>query len=319
MIASSTIRPMSRRAPVTGQALLAGARIAPPAALATALLTVALAVSPTARAATPDAARATAAVVTPAVAAAATATAAAPRARQLGQYSGFEGREIELGRLVAAALRDAAASTTAPGVASARTAAAGAPGAAPTPAGAVTPTVGKDPRYDFTGREAMLGLAMTQLVRTLNHDQSYQHEMNDALVKMTLDHIMFAKRNGMLKQIVDEDINSQRQQLERVRRLIERTGNRDLAIVGIFEQTACFFQLVDRTERAPGRVTYRSPYRTVLAQTVRMGIHELSEREIHETWTIPRMQAYARVLGLELDVSPWREDGMVTVSLRGGV
>ena len=116
--------------------------------------------------------------------------------------------------------------------------------------------------YDFTGREAMLGLAMTQLVRTLNHNQSYQHEMNDALVKMTLDHIMFAKRNGMLKQMVDEDINSQRQQLERVRKLIERTGNRDLAIVGIFEQTSCFFQLVDRTERAPGRVTYRSPYRT---------------------------------------------------------
>lgn len=92
----------------------------------------------------------------------------------------------------------------------------------------------------------------------------------------------------MLKQVVDEDVNSQRQQLERVRRLIERTGNRDLAIVGIFEQP------------------------------VRMGIHALSERETHEKWTIPRMQAHARVLGLELEVSPRRDDGMVTVSVLGG-
>ncbi len=229
---------------------------------------------------------------TPAAAApAADAAAPARRPRQLGQYSGYEGRERELGKAVAAALQGA------------------------TPTGAK----GADPRYDFTGREELLGLAMTQVVRTLNHNQGYQHEMNDALVKMTLDHIMFAKRHGLLKQLVEEDIHSQRQQLERVRALIERTGNRDLALVAIFEQTACFFQLVDRTERSPGRVTFRSPYGTVLRETVRMGIHELSERELHDAWTMPRMQAYARVLGVELDVTPWREDGIVTVSVRGGV
>jgi len=57
----------------------------------------------------------------------------------------------------------------------------------------------------------------------------------------------------------------------------------------------------------------------VLEETVRMSIHDLSEREIHERWTIPRMQAYARVLGVELDVTPWRDDGTITVSVRGGV
>lgn len=222
------------------------------------------------------------------------ATAAgAKRPRQLGQYSGFEGREPELGRAVAAALRELR------------------------PNGA--PANGIDPRYDFSGREQMLGLAMTQVVRTLNHNQSYQHEMNDALVKLTLDHIMFAKRNGMLRQMVEEDVNSQRQQLERVRRLIERGGSRDLALVAIFEQTSCFFQLVDHTTRAPGRISWHSPYGRVLEQTVRMGLHDLTEREIHEVWTIPRMQAYARIIGVELEVAPWRDDGELTVSVRGGV
>lgn len=243
------------------------------------------------------AATATAGEVAPTLAAAAAATeGAAPAARptrKLGQYSGFEGRERELGVAVAAALRTLQPTGAVPGAA--------------------------DPRIDFTGREDMLGGAMTQVVRTLNHNQGYQHEMNDALVKMTLDHIMFAKRHGMLRQLIEDDILSQRQQLERVARLIERGGSRDLALVAIFEQTACFFQLVDRHERASGRVSFRSPYGTVLRETTRMKIHDLTEQEIHEIWTMPRMQAYAKVLGVELEVSPWREDGVVTVSVKGGV
>lgn len=275
--AAPSARPQSaRRANVRG--------VLPGLALALALASAASATAAP-EAAAPEAAGPAAAPAPPAPAA------RAPR--QLGQYSGFEGRETELGRAVATALRGVT------------------PNGAP--AGAV------DPRYDFAGREEMLGLAMTQVVRTLNHNRGYQHAMNDALVKMTLDHIMFAKRHGMLAELVEEDLNSQRQQLERVRRLIERGGSRDLALVAIFEQTSCFFQLVDRTERAPGRVTWRSPFGTVLAETVRMGIHDLSEREIHERWTVPRMQAYAKLLGVELDVSPWRDDGMITVSVRGGV
>jgi hypothetical protein len=212
------------------------------------------------------------------------ATESASPPTRLGQYSGFEGREAELGRAVAAAIRQAS------------------------PGGAV--------RHDFTGREEAIGFAMATVIRTLNHDRAYAHQMNDALVKMTLDHVQAAKTTGTLEAILEQDVRSTAQQLERVRRLIERTGNRDLALVAIFEQTTCFFQLVDRTERSPGSVTYRSPFGQVLGETTRMGIHDLTEREIHEIWTVPRMKAYARILGVELDVSPWREDGLITVSVR---
>ncbi len=203
--------------------------------------------------------------------------------KRFGQSSGFEGHEIELGRSVSQAIRQA--------------------------------SPGGNPLHDFSGREEQLGYATSMVIKTLNHNQGYQHEMNDALVKMTLDHIMFAKRNGMLKQLIEQDILSQKQQLERVRKLIERTGNKDLAIVGVFEQTSCFFQLVDRTQRAPGRITYKSPYGNVLAQTVRMGIHDLTEKEIHEVWTLPRMREYSRILGVEMKVSPWQDDGTITVSV----
>lgn len=203
--------------------------------------------------------------------------------KRFGQSSGFEGREAELGRAVSQAIASA--------------------------------SPGGNALHDFGGREEQLGYATSMVIKTLNHNQGYQHEMNDALVKMTLDHIMFAKRNGMLKELIEQDVLSQKLQLQRVRKMIERTGNKDLALVGVFEQTSCFFQLVDRTQRAPGSVTYKSPYGTVLAQTVRMGIHDLTEKEIHEVWTVPRMREYSKMLGVELKVTPWREDGVVTVTV----
>ena len=128
-------------------------------------------------------------------------------------------------------------------------------------------------------------------------------------------YLLAAATGGTAALLEAEDVNSQRQQLERVKRLIDRTGNKDLALVAIFEQTACFFQLVDHTRRSPGLVTYRSPFGRVLEQTVRMGIHQLTEEEIHNVWTIPRMRAYSLILGVPLEVSPWQADGMVTVKL----
>lgn len=209
--------------------------------------------------------------------------ASAAKERQIGQYSGFEGNEAALGRAVAQAIESASPDGSA--------------------------------RHDFTGREELLGRSVATVIKTLNHNRIYQHETNDALVKMTLDHIQAAKHTGTLAAILAQDVHSTRQQLERVRELIERTGDKDLALVGVFEQTACFFQLVEQTQRAPGRVTYRSPFGVVLAQTRRMGIHDLTEKEIHELWTVPRMREYSKILGVDLEVTPWQDDGTITVSV----
>lgn len=202
--------------------------------------------------------------------------------KKLGQYSGFEGREAVLGKALVEPIKAADAKD--------------------------------DPAHDFTGREEALGLAVSTVIKTLNHNLSYQHEMNDALVKMTLTHIQFAKNKNLVKEAVAEDVEQQKMQLLRVKRLMDKTGNKDLAIVAIFEQTTCFFQLVDHTKRAPNTVTYKSPYSTVLDQTVRMGIQDLTEKEIHENWTIPRMKAYAEILGVNITVSPWQDDGMITIT-----
>lgn len=204
--------------------------------------------------------------------------------RKIGQYSGFEGREAELGKAVGDAIAG------------------------------VSPT--KGPEHQFAGREEMLGKAVATAIKTINHNRGYQHETNDALVKMTLDHIQVAKKLDAFDAVLEQDMHSTRKQLERVGSMIQKTGNKDLAIVGVFEQTTCFFQLVEQTTRSPGKIVYQSPFGRVLSVTRLMGIHDLTEEEIHTRWTIPRLQRYGQTLGVTFDVSPWQQDGVITVSVR---
>ena len=46
-----------------------------------------------------------------------------------------------------------------------------------------------------------------------------------------------------------------------------------------------------------------------------MGMHDLTEQEIHEQWTTPHIEVWSEVLGIELAISDWQEDGMVTLSV----
>ncbi|MFW2403314.1 MAG: hypothetical protein ACN4GT_01025 [Gammaproteobacteria bacterium] len=203
--------------------------------------------------------------------------------KKMGQYSGFEGNEAVLGAAVAAAIAEA------------------------------SPT--KGPEHDFSGREKDLGLAVASAIKIMNSNSAYQHEMNDALIKMTLNFIQFAKDNDMMEAAVTEEIATQMPMMMRVRKLIEKTGNTELALIAVTEQTACFYQLVLDTQREPGKVTYKSPFKTVLASTTRLGMHDLTEQEIHEIWTVPRIKGAGEMMGVDLQVSDWREDGMITISL----
>lgn len=203
--------------------------------------------------------------------------------RKMGQYSGFEGSEEALGAAVASAIAE------------------------------TSPT--KGPEHDFSGREKTLGLAVASAIKILNSNSSYQHEMNDALVKMTLNYIQFAKDNDLMEEAIAEEVATGIPMMKRVRKMIEKTGNTELALIAVTEQTACFYQLVMETQREPGKITYKSPFGTVLASTRRLGMHDLTEREIHEIWTVPRIKGSGQLMGVDLQVSEWREDGMITISL----
>ena len=172
-------------------------------------------------------------------------------------------------------------------------------------------------RYSgWEGRERDLGLVMNMVVKTMNDNEAYQHEVNDALVKHHLTGMQFAKNNKLVKEAVQHEVDTEMPMLKRVARMIEKSGDKEMALKAIFDQTACHWQLVLDTETAPGMRRYRSPFGHVLEQTTKLGQNDISEKWIHDNWTTPRMMAYAKVLGVDLDISPWQDDGMITVKLK---
>lgn len=168
----------------------------------------------------------------------------------------------------------------------------------------------------FEGREALLGQAMNMVIKTLNQTMPYQHHVNDALVKAHLGAMQFAKDRGLMKDYVEHDRKMMEPVNVRIRQLIEETGNKELALEAVFDITECHYQLVLETTVEPGKRTWISPFKGNLEACVRMGQMNLTEEEVHNEWTRPRLEAYAKDMGVEFIVSDLGEDGTITCEVR---
>lgn len=162
-----------------------------------------------------------------------------------------------------------------------------------------------------------LGNYILTAVKTMNHNSSYQHEFNDALVKLHLTAVSFAKETNMYDKLVENDIKTTEYMMKRIGSAIKLTGRDDFALKAIFEQTTCFFQLVDDLRwNSPTSVTYTTPFSRVMEASQKVGIFDnLTEEEVHNNYIIPRYMAYADIMGVKLDVSPIGPNGEITVSL----
>jgi len=162
-----------------------------------------------------------------------------------------------------------------------------------------------------------LGRYILTAVKTMNHNASYQHEYNDALVKLHLTAVSFAKEIDMYDQLVANDVKTTEYMMKRIGSAIKLTGREDFALMAIFEQTTCFFQLVDDLQwNSPTSLTYTTPFTRVMEASQKVGIFaNLTEEEVHSNYTIPRYMAYAEIMGVKLDVSPLGANGEITVTL----
>jgi hypothetical protein len=167
----------------------------------------------------------------------------------------------------------------------------------------------------FEGREKLLGDAVSMAIHTLNDTAPYQHDMNDALVKMHLTSVQFAKNAGIVADYVEHDVKTMQPMLQRLKGMIEKTGEKEIALAGIFDRTTCLYQLCLDLKSEPGRRSFTFPYSKVLEISRQQGLFDLSDEEMHQLWLKPRILGYAATLGVKLDVSEIGSDGKVTVSL----
>lgn len=167
----------------------------------------------------------------------------------------------------------------------------------------------------FEGREELLGRGLVQLLKTVICDVPYQHHLNDAVIKAHLNSIQFAKNIGMLDKLVEHDVKTLSPINKRVGKMIEATGNAEYGLVGMFERTDCFYQLVLEWRAEPGKRIWRSPFHTVLPMGKQIGQFDLTEQEVHEQWTVPRLMGYSRDMGINVRISPWSDDGWLSCEL----
>ncbi|MGI9341982.1 MAG: hypothetical protein ACR2QV_03990 [Gammaproteobacteria bacterium] len=167
----------------------------------------------------------------------------------------------------------------------------------------------------FEGYEKELGQSINVVLKMLSNHAGYAHEMNDPLVKAHLMAIQFAKNHGMLKEYVDHDVKTMLPINKRMKQIIEKTGQKEIALVGLFDRTACHYALALDSDGQGNSRSWTSPWKTVLEASGRIGQFDLTEEEIHEHWTKPRLEGYARDMGVEVKVSDLDEDRRITVEL----
>jgi hypothetical protein len=167
----------------------------------------------------------------------------------------------------------------------------------------------------FEGREKLLGDAVAMALRTLDDNTPYPHDMNDALVKMHLSSVQFAKDNGRIADYVAHDVKTMQPMLQRLKGMIEKTGEKEIALAGIFDRTTCLYQLCLDLKSEPGKRSFTFPYTKVLELSRKSGEFNLTDRDVHELWMKPRLKGYAEALGVRLDISDIGPDNKVTVAL----
>jgi len=166
------------------------------------------------------------------------------------------------------------------------------------------------------GREAEFGRAITNVARTFQMTASYEHRANDALVKRDLEWLQYLKDKGQLADAVQHDIKIKTPLFVRRGEWIRKTGNVALALDSMTD-ASCFRDMVVATgfTKTSTRLSYVSPYKEVLDAGTKRGMFTITEQEIHEQFTIPTLKGYAEVLGVDVEISEWNADRVITISV----
>jgi hypothetical protein len=158
------------------------------------------------------------------------------------------------------------------------------------------------------GREKELAEGLIMVLRTIADNVPYIHEHNDALIKLHLQSVQFAKDRGLMDEFVAHDVKTMHPVNARMGKMIEATGEKEIAVIAVAEFSGCHFQMITERPRRSHeglRRTWTSPYKTVLDAGKPIGQFDTDEKWLHENYTIPRFDGYAKSMGVEFEYSEW--------------
>lgn len=164
-----------------------------------------------------------------------------------------------------------------------------------------------------------LGRVISDTYRTYQMRMPYHHQSNDALIKEQLKTFEFALKRDLLPDLVKHDVDSMYEILHERVYWVEQTGDISLALDAVTTPT-CFRNLTlgeGFQWHGDKKVSWVSPYQRVLEKGWKRNIWtDVTEEKIHNLWTKPRFEGYARHLECNFDISDWDEETrLVTIEV----
>ncbi len=147
--------------------------------------------------------------------------------------------------------------------------------------------------------------AFKVLVKTYSHTDPYPHKFNDALVKLHLKDIDFYVGRGVDKKFVEHYVDVLGSLINiYIKKGIEKFGDKDIFLWGIFERTSCSYQLYEKIGIEKGERTFPCPYKSVLEyMRSSVGTYKIEWKDVCSKWCIPVWKGFAEYAGVEIDVA----------------
>jgi len=162
----------------------------------------------------------------------------------------------------------------------------------------------------LTGLEKEFAIGVKMVMRTLHEQVPYQHELNDAIIKLHLQSVQFARERDLMDDWNAHDIKTMSPVNKRMGQLIAATGKKELAVLAVAGYSACHYHMVLETTRSEDglRRTWISPFKVCLEAGSRIGQFDMTEQWLWEAYVIPRFQGYAKDLGVEFEFATWNDE-----------
>ncbi|RMF91980.1 MAG: hypothetical protein D6734_13325, partial [Candidatus Schekmanbacteria bacterium] len=148
--------------------------------------------------------------------------------------------------------------------------------------------------------------ALKVLVKTYSNIDPYPHKFYDALVKVHLRNLDFSVRKGIDKEFVEHYTNVLNPVIERhIKPAIQRTGNKDFYLWGIFERTSCSYQLYEHIDIKKNERSFPCPYKDILENIQKyLGTYEIEWKDVCNKWCIPVWERFAEKAGVKMKAEP---------------
>ncbi len=158
---------------------------------------------------------------------------------------------------------------------------------------------------EFAERDDLVD-GLKVLVKTYSNNEPYLHKFYDALVKIHLRNLDFNVRKGIEADYVEHYANVLTPVIERhIKPAIQKTGNKDFYLWGIFERTSCSYQLYEYIDIKKDERSFPCPYKEILENIQKyLGTYKIEWKDVCSKWCIPVWEHFAEKAGVKVKAEP---------------